>query len=134
MTDAPEAWKPLVITSRSLTAPSKGRVIITLQLSEPPTHEWVQAFDHAPWVREGSTAFVEGDLPRIRSDTIEWDVPVVDLLAALKSIRGTMRYLNTAFPRILHDIQRAQSEQAAREVIALEHHAELQRWLDEFEF
>jgi hypothetical protein len=134
MTGEPIVWDPLTIAARSVTAPHNGRVTVTLTLSAPPTHEWVAAFESSPWERRGSVRFMQGDLPRVKSDTIEWDVPEDDLIAALTTIKAALTHLNKMFPGILEALERAKADYRARAAAAQEHYQDLQRRLDQFEF
>jgi hypothetical protein len=127
-------WEPLTVVRRSVTPPQNGRVTVTLTLSAPPTHEWVQAFENSPWQRRGSVRFMQGDLPRVKSDTIEWEVPETDLIAALTTIKGALTHLDEVFPQILEGIERARADYRARAAVAQEHYEELQRQVDNFDF
>jgi hypothetical protein len=134
MTEEPVVWEPLTIVARGVTAPHNGRVTVTLTLSAPPNHDWVAAFENSPWERQGSVRFMQGDLPRVKSDTIEWDVPEDDLIAALTTIKAALTNLNKVFPGILEGVERAKADYRARAVAAQDHYEDLQRRLDEFEF
>jgi hypothetical protein len=133
-TREPVVWDPLTIVGRSVTAPHNGRVTLTLTLSAPPSHEWVHTFDNSPWERRGSVPFMQGDLPRVKSDTIEWDIPEGDLIAALTTIKGALTHLNRVFPQVLDEIERARADYRARAAAAQQHYEDLQRQLDDFEF
>jgi hypothetical protein len=133
MPDAPE-WRPIEIASKTAhSTPGSALITIRWEMSAAPDPDWTNAFESAPWAKNGSGAYAlaPGKAAARGPRLLEWTVPESDIEDAVKVVQEAIDHANALYPAVLeHRRQKAiqAQEQKDTEKLRLER---IQEKLDE---